>query len=65
MLCVEQKYPKKVDIQSQILTKQRFVGKGDERKVLRLNKSLYGLKLAPRAWNKRIDNFMQQMSYSK
>ena len=32
---------------------------GQEDKVLKLNKALYGLKKAPRAWNSRIDKNFQ------
>ncbi|CAL0313968.1 unnamed protein product [Lupinus luteus] len=31
---------------------------GQEQKVYKLNKALYGLKQTPRAWNKRINNFL-------
>ncbi|MCI66774.1 galacturonosyltransferase 3, partial [Trifolium medium] len=33
--------------------------------VLKLNKALYGLKQAPRAWNKKIDDFLEQIGYVK
>ncbi|GAU32209.1 hypothetical protein TSUD_277890 [Trifolium subterraneum] len=45
--------------------KARLVAKGQEDKVLKLNKALYGLKQVPRAWNKRIDDFLQHIGYSK
>ena len=34
-----------------------FVVKNHEDKVLRLNRSLYGLNQAPRAWNSCIDKY--------
>lgn len=33
--------------------------------VLRLRNALYDLKQAPHAWNKRIDNFLSQISFVK
>jgi hypothetical protein len=33
--------------------------------VCRLNKSLYGLKKAPRAWYARIDNYLTRLGFSK
>ncbi|GAU43236.1 hypothetical protein TSUD_241260 [Trifolium subterraneum] len=44
---------------------QGFIVKGQEDKVLKLNKALYGLKQASMAWNKRINDFLQQTGYSK
>ena len=36
-----------------------YAVEGQEDKVLKLNKALYGLKKAPRAWNSRIDKNFQ------
>ena len=36
-----------------------FVVKDQELKFYKLRKALYGLKKAPRAWNKRIDGFLK------
>ncbi|PNX54868.1 reverse transcriptase, partial [Trifolium pratense] len=35
-----------------------FSLKGQESKVYKLRKALYGIKQDPRAWNKRIDKFL-------
>jgi hypothetical protein len=34
-------------------------------KVYRLNKSLYGLKKAPRAWYKRIDTYLIKSGFNR
>jgi hypothetical protein len=40
-----------------------FVIHGREGKVLHLNKSLYGLRQAPRAWNTKLDTTLQQLGF--
>ncbi|GAU50018.1 hypothetical protein TSUD_331710 [Trifolium subterraneum] len=42
-----------------------FTSKEDEFKVYKLHKALYGIKQAPRAWNKRIDKFLGDIGFSK
>ncbi|KAK8937447.1 hypothetical protein KSP39_PZI012254 [Platanthera zijinensis] len=42
-----------------------YVVKGQERKVCKLVKALYGLKQGARAWNGRIDAFLQKHGYQK
>eukprot|EP00253_Pinus_taeda_P022423 PITA_22423 len=39
--------------------------KGQEHKVCRLKKALYGLKHAPRAWYSRIDSYLQENGFEK
>jgi hypothetical protein len=42
-----------------------FELKDKDDKVLKLHKALYGLKQTPRAWNKRIDNFLVMQGFRK
>jgi len=42
-----------------------FLVKGQEDKVYRLKKTLYGLNQAPRAWNARIYGYLHQNSFTK
>lgn len=42
-----------------------FVRKGEEQKVLRLHKALYGLRQAPRAWNSKLDTVLQDLGFIK
>ncbi|XP_058073270.1 uncharacterized protein LOC131221984 [Magnolia sinica] len=39
--------------------------KGEEHKVYRLKKALYELKQAPRAWNARIDSYLQENGFAQ
>jgi len=39
--------------------------KGQEAKVLRLKKALYGLNQAPRAWYNRIDQYFTNQGFRK
>jgi hypothetical protein len=40
-----------------------FVVRGQEGKVLRLDKALYDLRQAPRAWNTKLDTMLQQLGF--
>jgi hypothetical protein len=42
-----------------------FVIPGKEGKVLRLRKTLYGLRQAPRAWNTKLDSTLKGMGFGQ
>jgi hypothetical protein len=42
-----------------------FVNKGQENKVYRLNKALYGLRQAPRAWNIKLDSTLEKLGFAR
>jgi hypothetical protein len=53
------------DLKEEVYARQLvgFVILGQEGKVLRLKKALYGLWQAPRAWNSRLDNTLKKMNF--
>ena len=42
-----------------------FEIKGEEHKVLKLHKALYGLRQAPRAWNSKLDKSMRTLGFER
>ena len=42
-----------------------FAVKGEEQKVLRLRKALYGLRQAPRAWNAKLDATLGELGFTR
>ena len=42
-----------------------FAIKGEEHKVLRLRKALYGLRQAPRAWNAKLDTTLGELGFQQ
>lgn len=43
----------------------RFIQKGQEQKVLKLQKALYGLRQAPRAWNLKLDESLIKLGFQR
>jgi hypothetical protein len=53
------------DLKEEVYVRQlaRFIIAGQEGKVLRLRKALYGLQQAPRAWNSKLDDTLKKMDF--
>jgi hypothetical protein len=41
-----------------------FVKQGQEQKVYKLRKALYGLRQVPRAWNSKLDSVLHELGFS-
>lgn len=44
---------------------ERFVVAGEEHKVYKLKKALYGLRQAPRAWNIKLNQILRDLSFRR
>uniref|UniRef100_A0ACD5X227 Uncharacterized protein n=1 Tax=Avena sativa TaxID=4498 RepID=A0ACD5X227_AVESA len=55
------------DLQEEVYVAQPpgFVREGQEGKVLRLRKALYGLRQAPRAWNTKLDSTLLSLGFQR
>jgi hypothetical protein len=55
------------DLQEEVFVEQPpgFLRQGQEQKVLRLHKALYGLHQAPRAWNQKLDDKLGVLGFVK
>ena len=42
-----------------------FAVKGEEHRVLRLRKALYGLRQAPQAWNAKLDAMLDELGFQR
>ena len=42
-----------------------FAVKGEEHRVLRLHKALYGLRQAPQAWNTKLDATLGELGFTR
>jgi hypothetical protein len=53
------------DLKDEVYVRQPagFIIAGQEGKVLRLRKALYGLRQAPRAWNSKLDDTLKKMNF--
>ena len=48
-----------------VTQQEGFEKKGCERKVYKLNKALYGLRQAPRAWNLKLNQILRELQFDK
>jgi hypothetical protein len=55
------------DLKEEVYVQQLpgFAVTGEERKVYRLRKALYGLRQAPRAWNAKLDATLKDMGFQQ
>jgi hypothetical protein len=55
------------DLEEEVYVSQPpgFIVKGQEQKVYKLHKALYGLRQAPRAWNSKLDIVLHELGFSK
>ncbi|KAG7564160.1 Integrase catalytic core [Arabidopsis suecica] len=48
-----------------VMQPEGFVVKGQEDKIYKLNKALYGLRQAPRAWNEKLNRVLNELQFKK
>ncbi|KAJ0577616.1 putative RNA-directed DNA polymerase [Helianthus annuus] len=48
-----------------VVQPEGFVKEGEEHKVYKLSKALYGLRQAPRAWNTKLNNILLDMKFHR
>ncbi|KAJ0754701.1 putative RNA-directed DNA polymerase [Helianthus annuus] len=48
-----------------VVQPEGFVKQGEEHKVYKLSKALYGLRQAPRAWNTKLNNILLDMKFQR
>jgi hypothetical protein len=48
-----------------VVQQQEFEKKGEEHMVYRLNKAIYGLRQAPRAWNTKLVTTLKRLGFSQ
>jgi hypothetical protein len=55
------------DLEEEVYVSQPpgFIEQGQEQKVYKLHKALYGLRQAPRAWNSNLDSVLQELGFNK
>ena len=55
------------DLMEEVYVEQTlgYEKKGQEHKVCKLKKALYGMKQAPRAWYSRIDSYLLENGFEK
>jgi hypothetical protein len=55
------------ELEEEVYVKQPpgYIKEGEEHKVLKLHKALYGLRQAPRAWNIKLDRTLKSLGFQK